>query len=327
MTTMTTSDPVNQYYDVFNGDADGICALHQLRMADPRPTAKLITGVKRDIRLLDQIASTKNSEITVFDISLDSNRQSLEKLLNHNLVRYFDHHFAGELPNSTNLDAHIDSAPETCTSLIVDKMLNGRFRNWAITGAFGDNLHKSAYQAASETKLNDQELKILKELGELLNYNGYGKSIDDLHFHPAILYESLKKFGDPLDFWHSSPELDRLRIGFEGDMDKARLQPFKETKAGRIYRFPALPWCRRVAGVFSNEKAREREDLAHALLIDNGDNTIMASIRAPLSRRTGADELCRAFPTGGGRPAAAGINALPNEMLNNFINAFDEVLG
>ena len=25
-------------YDVFNGDADGICALIQLRHADPRPT-------------------------------------------------------------------------------------------------------------------------------------------------------------------------------------------------------------------------------------------------------------------------------------------------
>src|ERR1700686_429045 len=24
-----------RYYDVFNGDADGLCALHQLRLADP----------------------------------------------------------------------------------------------------------------------------------------------------------------------------------------------------------------------------------------------------------------------------------------------------
>jgi len=34
------------YYDVFNGDADGICALHQLRLAEPRE-ATLVTGVKR----------------------------------------------------------------------------------------------------------------------------------------------------------------------------------------------------------------------------------------------------------------------------------------
>ena len=41
-------------YDVFNGDADGICALVQLRHAEPR-NAQLITGVKRDISLLKQV--------------------------------------------------------------------------------------------------------------------------------------------------------------------------------------------------------------------------------------------------------------------------------
>ena len=39
------------YFDVFNGDADGICALLQLRQHTPR-IATLITGVKRDIGLL-----------------------------------------------------------------------------------------------------------------------------------------------------------------------------------------------------------------------------------------------------------------------------------
>ena len=42
-------------YDVFNGDADGICALIQLRLAEPRPDAVLVTGVKRDIQLLGHI--------------------------------------------------------------------------------------------------------------------------------------------------------------------------------------------------------------------------------------------------------------------------------
>ena len=41
-------------YDVFNGDADGICALQQLRLNDPIES-KLITGVKRDIQLLDHV--------------------------------------------------------------------------------------------------------------------------------------------------------------------------------------------------------------------------------------------------------------------------------
>ena len=39
--------------DVFNGDADGLCALHQLRLAEPRESV-LVTGVKRDIALVER---------------------------------------------------------------------------------------------------------------------------------------------------------------------------------------------------------------------------------------------------------------------------------
>lgn len=317
-----------KYYDVFNGDADGICALHQFRLAEPQPGAELVTGVKRDIRMLDRLLGVSKAEITVFDISLDANRQALEELLVANRVRYIDHHYAGPLPDSPNLEAHIHPEPELCTSLIVDRLLAGRFRPWAVTGAFGDNLHKAAQQTAAGAGLNPGELAILRELGELLNYNSYGKSVEDLYFHPATLYTALKNYSNPLDFWHSSPDLDKLRQGFDRDMQSARqVPPCRESTAGLIYRFPAEPWCRRIAGVFINEMARNREDLAHALLVDNGNATLLASVRAPLARRTGADLLCRAFPGGGGRPAAAGINELPNESLAKFTITFDEVFG
>mgnify|MGYP007000196212 len=42
------------YWDVFNGDADGICALLQLRLAQPK-NSQLVTGIKRDIELLDRV--------------------------------------------------------------------------------------------------------------------------------------------------------------------------------------------------------------------------------------------------------------------------------
>ena len=60
-------------YDVFNGDADGICALVQLRLAEPRK-AHLVTGVKRDISLLKQVDAEPGDRITVLDISMDKNR-------------------------------------------------------------------------------------------------------------------------------------------------------------------------------------------------------------------------------------------------------------
>jgi hypothetical protein len=315
-----------QYYDVFNGDADGICALHQLRMAEPRQ-AKLITGVKRDIKLLQKIADAKNAVLTVLDISLDSNRPELITLLERGCkVSYFDHHFAGDIPPSENLEAHIDPDPDTCTSLIVDRFLHGKYRAWAVAGAFGDNQHASARDAASSLSLSDENISVLKELGELLNYNGYGVITEDLHIAPDELYKEVHQYEDPLEFYKQSGVLAQLQHGFHDDMNKAlSLDPFTISRTGRVFRFPNVQWARRVAGVFVNQKAREEEDLANALLVDNGNGTFMASVRAPLTRKKGADALCRKFPTGGGRAAAAGINALPENLINDFLSSFDIV--
>jgi len=318
-----------QYFDVFNGDADGICALHQLRLAAPRPTAHLITGVKRDIKLLERLPlkAEAGDEVTVLDVSMSSNHTALLELLNRGcMVFYVDHHFSGDIPENPLLSAHIDPAPEVCTAMIVDRLLGGRYRPWAVAAAFGDNLHEAARRTAAGLNLAESELDALRELGELLNYNGYGASLDDLHFRPDELYQALHPFTDPFDFIAKSEILDRLRQGFENDMAKARAcTPLEENDAGRIYQFPAASWSKRVAGVFINERAREREDLAHALLVDNGDNTLMVSVRAPLTNRQGADDLCLKFPTGGGRRAAAGINALPGEQSQRFARKFIEV--
>jgi len=313
------------YYDIFNGDADGICALHQLRLAEPRE-ATLVTGVKRDIRLLDQVASVRGAELTVLDISLDSNRTALLQLLESCRVFYVDHHYAGALPPSPNLIAHLDPSPEICTSLIVDGLLAGRFRAWAVAAAFGDNLHDSARKAAAILHLAEAQVERLRELGELMNYNGYGQQVADLHVPPQMLYAAVEPYVDPLVFCAEAELLGLLRQGFADDLRRANaVTALRETAHGRIFAFPAEKWASRVAGVFSNEKAREKPDMAHSLLVDNGDGTFMASVRAPLARRAGADSLCRAFATGGGRAAAAGINALPAGQVEDFFQKFFEV--
>jgi len=60
-------------------------------------------------------------------------------------------------------------------------------------------------------------------------------------------------------------------------------------------------------------------DRAHAVLTQNDNNGYLISVRAPLNNKTGADELCRQFESGGGRKAAAGINHLPESELPLFI--------
>jgi len=313
------------YFDVFNGDADGILALHQFRLHFPQPEATLVTGIKRDIKLLDKIQTVTNGSITVFDISLDSNRDALLQLLaQNNKITYFDHHFAGVIPDTKSLTPHIDPSPVICTSLIVDTLLEGKYRSWAVAAAFGDNLHDTAQKAARTVNLSTEQISRLQELGELLNYNGYGADISDLHFPPDVLYLALHPYKDPFSFLAESPDLAILKRGFAEDMALAMEQ--KETDPGkmnRIYFLPNAPWARRVAGVFSNLRAREKKNAAHALIIENDDTTFRISVRAPLNNRKNADSLCLSFPTGGGRKAAAGINNLPVNMLDDFLDRFE----
>ncbi len=310
--------------DVFNGDADGICALHQLRMHTPAADARLVSGVKRDIKLLDRLGDTGNSHITVLDISLDRNREALVRLLaDNNRIFYADHHYAGDIPRSPLLEAHIDPDPLICTSLIIDRLLGGKYRDWAIAAAFGDNLHQSAMAAAGKANLPPETVDSLRELGTLLNYNGYGVQVDDLHFSPVALYREVHRFHRAMDFFTHSPVLAELRSGYEDDMQRAAGQKAVfENNSGRIFRLPAAPWARRVSGVFSNKLAREKPALAHALVVENSDRSLRISVRAPLDNRRGADELCRRFPDGGGRAAAAGINSLPPEMYDEFVREF-----
>jgi len=95
-----------------------------------------------------------------------------------------------------------------------------------------------------------------------------------------------------------------------------------EASSTAVLLLPDEAWMRRVSGVFVNALARKYPDRAHVLLTILGDGSYRVSVSAPLMNKTGADELCIQFPTGGDRKAAAGINALPSDMLDAFIEAF-----
>ncbi len=315
-------------YDVFNGDADGICALHQLRLEQPTE-GELVTGVKRDISLLARVKPAPGDRVTVLDISLDKNRGALEQVLADGArVEYFDHHFAGEIPDHPALDAHIDTTPDVCTSLLVDRALGGRQRAWAVVGAFGDNLYDRAREAAEPLGLEAAQLDALCELGTCLNYNGYGVALEDLFFHPAELYRLISRYADPFAFMAEEPGYQRLKAGYDGDMAQAAaLQPEIVGAHHALFILPDEPWARRVSGVFGNDLARQYPERAHALLTRLPGEVYRVSVRAPLTNRTGADELCRAFPTGGGRQAAAGINELPEAQFAAFVEQLRATYG
>lgn len=307
-------------YDVCNGDADGLCAVRMWRLHAPAP-AVLVTGLKREIDLLDRVPSGAADEILVCDISLRRNRAALERLLAAGAaVRYFDHHAAGEVPVHPRLETHLDFASDVCTSVLVDRWLGGRFRAWAAVGAYGDGLTRVGDRLAADHDAADRVL--LRMLGEAINYNAYGETAADVLIHPAALYTVLARHDDPLALVRHEPivgQLDRLR---RADLDTAQgVAPVHADARGSVRVLPDAPWSRRVIGTLANELARTRPDEAQAVLKLTADGAYVVSVRAPRSAPGGAHDLCAAFG-GGGRAAAAGIDALPGAALADFVAAF-----
>jgi oligoribonuclease NrnB/cAMP/cGMP phosphodiesterase (DHH superfamily) len=298
-------------YDVFNGDADGICALQQLRLQFPRE-AQRVSGLKRDIDLLQRVNAEPGDEITVLDISLDKNRDALaDAMATGASVFYADHHYPGDIPESDLLDCHIDVAADTCTSLIINKLLDNAQASWAVVGAFGDNFDQPATELGRSVGLATNDLNALQQLGICLNYNGYGFDIDDLLFHPVDLFERVNPYADPLEFIENENGYAELLAQYKDDMSRAQNAPADSiTSAGAVYLL-----------------AKQFPDRAHALLVDMGDGHHRVSVRAPYNRKDGADELCRQFPSGGGRKAAAGINALSQDSLARFMEKFNTQFG
>ncbi|GAM63347.1 hypothetical protein JCM19232_1494 [Vibrio ishigakensis] len=315
------------HYDVFNGDADGIIALLQLRFAEPKDST-LITGVKRDIKLLKQVDGDKATSVTALDISMEKNLSELESLLAKNVsVFYCDHHRSGDIPQSDKLEALIDLDAEVCTSLLINQKLGGQYAKWAVAAAFGDNLFASAQKLATEIDLSESETEFLKELGTLINYNGYGASLEDLYIEPAQLYLQLSQFEDPLVLLDdSNSPYHVLKAGYALDHEKVTsIEPSHSDPQCKVFELPCEAWARRISGVFGNELANQSPDLAHGVLTLNANGQdYTVSVRAPLNNRVGADEICSSFPTGGGRKAAAGINQLPKDDVAKFTQVLSD---
>ena len=201
--------------------------------------------------------------------------------------------------------------------------MNGQHLPWAITAAYGDNLHDAAKAVAAPLDLSAAALALLEELGTLLNYNGYGGALEDLYFAPDELYRKVSPYESPFEFINDDKAFITLKQGYASDMDRATaIAPELDTPQCAMFVFPDDPFSRRVSGVYSNQLARQNPDRAHALASTLPDGNYLVSVRAPLSNKTGADELCRQFESGGGRKAAAGINQLPPQELDKFSNAF-----
>lgn len=314
-----------RHYFAFNGDADGLCALQQLRLAVPQPDAVLVTGTKRDICLLQRISALPGDQITVLDVSHHQNRDDVQRLLAAGAsIRYFDHHHAGVLPQHPQFVCRIDEAPEVCTSLLVDADLGGRYRAWAMVATFGDNLPQVGHALAQQAGMDATSVAILERLGIYLNYNAYGAAVADLHFDPALLAEAMLPFADPLSFVAQSPVYARLAAAYDEDMLLARqLVPLRQMAGATLMMLPDQPWARRIIGVLANALMQDQPDCAIGILSPDDNDGFAVSVRTPRHCQAGAAEFCLGFDGGGGRQLAGGINHLPRADLDQFLQRFE----
>ncbi len=315
------------HYDVFNGDADGIIALLQLRLNEPR-ASQLITGVKRDIQLLERVPKGNVSSVTVLDVSLDKNAIALGQLLDAKIpVTYIDHHRATLRPDSEFLTSHIDLSATTCTSLIVNQLLEGKYQNWAIAAAYGDNLIDVANRLSQASRHSEEQAKQLQLLGKLINYNGYGESLNDLHFHPMALYRELLAYHDPFAVIadQASP-YHQLKVGYQHDLLAVKqAETLHQSSILEVSLLPDSSSSRRIIGEYSNQLVRQQPDKAHIILSkravseEGAEQQYTLSLRAPMDQPHSAGAICSAFVGGGGRELAAGINNLSLSDLHDVI--------
>ena len=277
----------------YNGDADGICSMVQWGLVHG-VEGKRITGVKRDIELLDRIHPSDDDEVIVMDISLARNHSMAQKLAQGGAdITWFDHHLAGGKIESIN--AYIDTSDNVCTARIVEQYL-GVESNWAQVALHGDGLSKHS------------SIPEYKELGELLNYNGYGADLTDLHFHPDELMMLCLESKTPEEFMQS-PAFAKLKQGFDNDISNAE----SITEQDGFFLLPNEAWARRVVGVMAH-RINEKGAGPHVIAIDKG-STFQISMRG----QTGIGELCAMFG-GGGRATAGGIDNLPKAEITALMN-------
>jgi nanoRNase/pAp phosphatase (c-di-AMP/oligoRNAs hydrolase) len=253
-----------------------------------------VTGVKRDIELLANITPESGDEIICMDISLARNHSRARELCDRGFkITWFDHHLAGE--PIEGLDAHIDTSSNVCTAKIVENFL-GVKSEWAEVALHGDGL--SVHSSRPD----------FKELGELLNYNGYGADLDDLHFHPDKLMRLCLESKTPEKFLQT-PAFETLKKGFADDM--RNVESINEVDG--IYLLPNEAWARRVVGVMAH-RINSTGPGPHVIAIDKG-NTLQVSLRG----NDGIGDICSMFG-GGGRATAGGIDALPKEEITALMN-------
>jgi hypothetical protein len=311
---------------LFNGDADGILSQHMLWLSGIRPSLRL-TGMKREISLLERLPPSFRGDAHVLDISLKTNAEAARSFLSREggSLTWYDHHESVDLPEQPRLKTHIHPTSGQCTALIVNGVLGHAFDLWAAAAAFGDNVTASAEAILRKHGLSQTDRDALAELGEWLNYNAYGEP-EDAFLSPLEFAHRLEGYANPLVFFRESGLFPGLAQQIQDDERHClALEPWQRRTLASVYRVPDTAWARRFGATWMNRLVRQNPDQGFAIFQARRKGGYLVSLRAPQKgplSTWNAAQFAGQYPTGGGRVQAAGINALPEDMLESCATAF-----
>jgi hypothetical protein len=164
------------------------------------------------------------------------------------------------------------------------------------------------------------EILHLRALGEAINYNAYGETVDDLHITPEALFAEISACEDPRALVGGA-RMNLLVEARAADLaHAAEVKPLYVEPGFAIVQLPDAPWARRVVGSFAHTLANMHPTRAHAVLVAS-NGYLVVSLRAPDAAPQGAHEVAAQFEGGGGRARAAGINHLPSADVPRLIEA------
>lgn len=312
----------NRCVDVCNGDADGLCSILQWRMHEPKE-ATMLALLDCDTSLVGRVHTRPGDEFLMCDIPMEPNRSTLLQLLAGGArVQYFNHQVTEEIPWHPLLQTTVDFSRDACTSLIVDRLLGGKYRGWAVVGAYGKHLTHVADKLAMDMGLVADVRAQLRELGELISYNALVPHEDDACIAPARLYEHLSRYPSPTDFLRSEPIISELDSVRRDDLYRAtELTPYWQDAYACVYVLPDAPWAHRVAGGLDKAIAAREPTRAHAFLCPAGDTHFRVTVHAARNTSVGSFGVDDA-EMGSVRPRAWVIHHLPHDEIDHFIRAF-----
>jgi hypothetical protein len=158
-------------FDVCVGDADGLCSVLQWRLHVPKAT-QILAVPRCSVEAMRYFQFCPGDEVLVCNLSMKARpfRAPLASAPGAT-VEYLDCRAQGTRP----LHGNAVGSPSTraCTSLLVDHLLRGKFRGWALVGAYGSQLKHWADRQATKLGLAEVQRGRLQRLGEVITYNAF----------------------------------------------------------------------------------------------------------------------------------------------------------